>query len=102
MALVFRRVSAAPLQEFDAGAPDGVVIGIIGEDGGGKGRILRLAAGLEKPAAGMVEASGAARLLRPDDTLNLAPAAILCLDHTFARHDAIVRERAAIELDRLR
>ena len=102
MALAFRRVSAPPLHDFDAAAPDGVVIGVIGEDGAGKGRLLRLASGLEKPAAGAVPLLRPARLIRPDDPLDLAPAAVLCIEHTFARHDAIVRERAAIALDRLR
>ncbi len=102
MALAFRRVSAPPLAEFDAAAPDGAVIGILGEDGAGKGRLLRLAAGLERPASGTVEASGPAKLLGPDDALNLAPTPIVCIEHTFARHDALVRERAAIALDRLR
>ena len=55
MALAFRHVSAPPLRDFDAAAPDGVVIGVIGEDGAGKGRLLRLAAGVEKPASGAVE-----------------------------------------------
>ena len=102
MALAFRRVSAPPLTDFDAAAPDGVVIGILGEDGAGKGRLLRLAAGLERPVSGTVEASGATNLLGPDDPLNLAPVPVLCIEHTFARHDALVRERAAISLDRLR
>jgi len=102
MAIAFRRLDSAPLQQVDAAAPDGVVIGIIGEDGSGKGRLLRLAAGVEKPQAGSVEASGAARLLGPSDALHLAPAAVLCIEHTFARHDAVVRERAAMALDRLR
>ena len=30
-------------------APDGAVVGIIGENGSGKSRLLRLAAGLESP-----------------------------------------------------
>jgi lipopolysaccharide transport system ATP-binding protein len=102
MALAFRRVSAPPLADFDAAAPDGVVIGVIGRDGSGKGRLLRLAAGIEKPVAGTIETSGAAKLLGPDDPLDFAPTPVLCLEHTFARHDALLRERAAIALDRLR
>lgn len=102
MALAFRRVTAPPLAEFDAAAPDGVVIGILGEDGAGKGRLLRLAAGLDRPDSGAVETSGPAKFLGPDDALTLAPAPVLCIEHTFARHDALVRERAAIGLDRLR
>ena len=102
MALAFRHVSSGPLRDFDAAAPDGAVIGVIGENGSGKGHLMRLAAGLEKPSAGSVEASGAAKLLGPDDALGLAPAAVLLIDQTFARHDAIVRERAAIALDRMR
>ena len=102
MALAFRRVSVPPLQEFDAAAPDGVVIGVIGEDGAGKGELVRLAAGLEKPVSGAVTASGAARFLGPESPLNLEPAAVLCIEHTFARHDDGVRERGAISIDGLR
>jgi ABC-type thiamine transport system ATPase subunit len=102
MAVAFHRVSAPPLVDFDAAAPDGVVIGILGEDGSGKGRLLRLAAGMEKPAAGSVERSGSALLLGPADALDLSPAPLVLVDHTFARHDAFARERAAIGLDRLR
>jgi lipopolysaccharide transport system ATP-binding protein len=102
MALAFRRVTAPPLRDFDAAAPDGAVIGIIGADGAGKGRLLRLAAGAEKPVSGAVETSGAARLLAPGDPLALTPSPILCIEHTFSRHDALVREQAAFALDRLR
>jgi ABC-type methionine transport system ATPase subunit len=102
MAIALRRVSSAPLENFDAGAPDGVTIGIIGDHGSGKGKLLRLAAGLEKPVSGMVEASGAARLLGPGDALDLKPAAILCIDQALALADLPARERAAIELDALR
>ncbi len=102
MGLAFHRVSSAPLQDFDAAAPDSAVIGIVGENGSGKSRLLRLAAGIEQPGGGSVECSGTPKLLGPDDGLNLAPAAVLLIDQTFARQDAIVRERAAIALDRLR
>jgi ABC-type methionine transport system ATPase subunit len=102
MAIAFRRVTAPPLQEFDAAAPDGAVIGIVGEDGAGKGRLLRLAAGLDRPASGAVETSGAAKLLGPGDPLSFGESPIICIEHTFALHDAAVRERAAIALDRLR
>ena len=102
MALAFRRVTSAPLQEFDAAAPDGVVIGIIGENGAGKGRLLHLAAEIDQPDSGTVEMSGPARLLGPLDQLDLSPARVLLIYHTFAAQDAFKRERAAIALDGLR
>ncbi len=102
MSLAFRRVTSAPLREFDAAAPDGVVIGVVGENGSGKSRLLRLAAGAEAPESGSVDRSGAAKLLGPLDALNLAPSPVLLIDQTFARHDLLVRQRASIALDRLR
>lgn len=102
MALAFRRVSAPPLVDFEAAAPDGVVIGVLGETGAGKGRLLRLAARLDHPVSGAVEASGPARLLGPADTLDLSPVPLLAIEHTFARQDALARECAALSLDRLR
>ncbi len=102
MALVFSRVTAPPIIDFEAVAPDGYVIGIVGENGSGKGKLLRLAAGLDQPQSGTVEASGPARLLGPMDALTLSPTPILLIEHTFARHDQLVRDRAALALDRLR
>jgi lipopolysaccharide transport system ATP-binding protein len=102
MAISFRSVSFAPLQNFDATAPDGVVIGIIGDNGAGKSALLQLAAGRVHPGMGSVQASGEARLLGPDDPLSLAPIAVLLLDHTFGRQDPLVRERACIAIDRMR
>jgi ABC-type methionine transport system ATPase subunit len=102
MSLAFRAVTCAPLDAFDAAAPDGAVIGIIGENGSGKSRLLRVGAGVDAPESGSVKASGSIRLLGPDDALNLAPAPVLLIDQTFARQDQVVRERAAIALDRLR
>src|SRR5204863_10134398 len=80
----------------------GTVVGIIGENGSGKTRFLRLAAGLEALSSGTVKPSGAVRWLGPDDALNLAPAPVLLIDRTFGHQDLIVRERAAVALDRIR
>ena len=102
MALVFRHVSISPLVDFDAAAPDGAVIGVVGENGAGKSVLARLAGGVEQPVSGEVEVHGGARLLGPDDPLNLAPAPVLAIDHTFARQDLLVRERAAAAINRLR
>jgi energy-coupling factor transporter ATP-binding protein EcfA2 len=102
MSIAFRRVSAAPLQDFDAAAPDGATIGILGDHGSGKTKLLRLAAGVEKPASGSVDARGKRVLLNPGDALRFEPAAVIAIDQTFAQHDLPARERAAIELDGLR
>jgi len=102
MSIIFRQMTCVPLESFDAVAPDGAVIGIIGEDGSGKGTLLRLAAGAQKPTWGSVEAGKTRRLLGPNDTLNFAPVDALLLDHALARHDPLVRARSAVALDRLR
>src|SRR5262249_43211757 len=77
-------------------------IGIIGEDGSGKTRLLRLAAGIDRPQSGAIERPEQARLLGPLDALNLAPVPLLLIDGSLAQHDALVRERACVALDRLR
>ena len=100
--IVFRQVALPPLADFNAAAPDSAVIGIIGENRSGKSALLRLAAGLDRPAQGTVEAPDSRRLLAPGDALNFAPAAVLLLDQTLAVHDALVRERAMVALERLR
>ena len=41
MPLSFRQVHAAPIVDFEATAPEGSIIGLIGEDGSGKTRLLR-------------------------------------------------------------
>ena len=102
MALAFRRVTSGPLQGFDAAAPDGAVVGIAGENGSGKGRLLSLASGDEVAASGTVERSGAVRWLGPGDALDLSPVPVLLIDHTLARQDALARERAAMAFDGLR
>ena len=73
---------------FDVTAPDGAVIGVIGEDGSGQARLLQSVQG--------------ARYLGPGDALDLSPAPAVLIDHTFARHDALARNRAALALESLR
>ena len=102
MSLAFRTVTSAPLVRFDAAAPDGAVIGLLGENGSGQSQLLRLAAGAVEPETGTVERSGPARLLSPGDALELDPIPVLLIDQTFAVQDALVRRRAALAMDRLR
>lgn len=102
MAIEFSDVGFAPIREFTAAAPDGVVIGLVGEDGSGQHELLRVAAGLEKPVRGQVRAPEARRYLGPQDVLNLAPTGVLLLEHTLAARDALVRARTAAGLERLR
>jgi lipopolysaccharide transport system ATP-binding protein len=102
MAIVFRQVVCAPLTGLDATAPDGAVIGVVGENGSGKSALLRLAAGLAKPASGAVEAGRERRLLGPDDALDFSPVAVLAMEHTFARRDSLERQRAAVALEQMR
>jgi lipopolysaccharide transport system ATP-binding protein len=102
MGLAFRGARLAPFDNLDVTAPDGVVIGIIGDTGAGKSRLLRLAAGIDQPLVGTVKATGDARFLGPDDPLTLTPAAVLAIDRTFDRHDWLARERGAIAIDRIR
>ena len=102
MAIAFRQVVFPPFDGLDAAAPDGAVIGILGEDRSGKSALLRLAAGLENPLSGDVAAPRPSRLLGGADALNFAPVPLLLLDQTLACHDLLVRERAVVALDRLR
>ncbi len=102
MAIEFREVIFPPLRGFSATAPDGAVIGLVGEDDAGLRSLLRLAAGLDSPARGEIRGPQTRRYLGPLDPLNLAPAGALALDHALATHDALVRARAALGLERLR
>jgi len=90
------------LVEFNAAAPDGSIIGIVGEEDAGVERLLRMAAGIEKPDSGEVRGPASRRLLGPEDALNFEKVDALLLDRTLARHDWVVRGRAAMALEGLR
>ncbi|MGA2183472.1 MAG: Wzt carbohydrate-binding domain-containing protein [Bryobacteraceae bacterium] len=102
MAVEFRNVHCPPLDGFSASAPDGCVIGIIGERGSGKGALLKLAAGLQSCEVGEVIAPGTRRYIGPQDRLVLSPADVIAIEHAFALHDAIIRARGMVALERLR
>ena len=101
----FRRVTSAPLQDFEASAPDGCVVGVMGEHGSGVSKLLRLAAGLAAPEMGRVERSGAARWLGPQDALigrgGDGRRAGVADRGDVAAH-GLAQAKAAIELDGLR
>jgi ABC-type methionine transport system ATPase subunit len=102
MSIEFRSVHAAPLAGFNAMAPAGAIIGVIGEKNSGVTELLKLAGGVTKPDQGEVAAPLERRYIALGDTLNLAPAAVLALDQALATQDAIVRARTLTGLDRLR
>jgi ABC-type methionine transport system ATPase subunit len=102
MAVVLREAALPPLERISATAPNGAVIGVIGEDGSGKSALARLIGGREAPAAGLVDAGEPRRLIGIGDPLNLSPVATLVIDHGLAGHDALIRARALMGLERLR
>jgi ABC-type multidrug transport system ATPase subunit len=102
MSIEFRSVSHAPLTNFSAVAPSGVIIGVIGEKGSGVTELLKIAGGALPPAEGEIVASAERRFVALGDSLNLAPAAVLALDQALATQDAVVRARTLTGLDRLR
>jgi lipopolysaccharide transport system ATP-binding protein len=102
MAVSFRDVSFPPLAGFSVAAPDGALIGIIGEEDSGARQLLRLAAAAEVPLEGTIEAPAARRLLGAESELDLGPVDLLLLDHALAQRDAFTRARAALELVHLR
>lgn len=102
MAIEFRGLEFAPLRNLTISAPDSAVIGLIGAKGSGKSALLRLAAGLDHPAAGSVTFVGARRYLGFCDPLNFSPVDLLLLDQTLAHQDALEREKALVAIDRLR
>jgi len=102
MSIEFRDVTYGPLAGFSAVAPNGAVIGVLGEKGSGVAELLRLAAGVEKPKQGEVVAGESRRLISLGETLNVAPVDVLALDQALATQDPMVRARTVVALDRLR
>lgn len=102
MAVIFRDIVFPPLHGLSASAPDGAVVGIIGEDGSGGSELLRLAVGLDQPFSGCVEAPSSRRLIGATGEFNLDGADLLLLDHALALRDAVQLARASMDLLRMR
>jgi ABC-type methionine transport system ATPase subunit len=102
MSIEFRDIEYAPLDRVTVSAPDGAIIGITGVKGSGKAALLRLAAGVERPARGAVIAGESRRLIRLGEALNFSPVDVLALDGALACQDPLVKARACVSLERLR
>lgn len=99
MPITFRECSFAPLQSFSVSAPDGVVIGVIGEQDSGTHTLLRLACAAEVPSFGTVTASDPRQYHGPLDPLAIGTARTLALFHTLDLQDAVARANAAMDLE---
>ena len=93
MSIEFRNVSAGPLKEFTASAPNGAIIGVVGGKNSGVTELLKLAVGAMQPSQGEVTAPPERRFVALGEPMNLAPAAVLALDQALATQDALVRAR---------
>jgi lipopolysaccharide transport system ATP-binding protein len=102
MAIHFRSVTHPPLNGITIGAPDSAIIGIVGLKGSGKAALLHLAAGLDTPSSGTVEGPADRRLIQLGEPLNFAPVALLALNSALSCQDALARETACLNLERLR
>ena len=102
MAIEFRGVDFPPLRNLTVSAPDSAVIGVVGRHGAGKTALLRLAAGLEKPAAGSVIFEGARLYLGTCGAFSATNIGLLALDQTLAQLDALEREKWLVMIDHLR
>ena len=100
MSLRFTEVWAPPLRNVTLHFDDGIVGGLAGPDGSGKGALLRLAAGKLQPERGTVEAPEDALLVEtgPQTRAELARARgsqpqVLLLDHALALVDAAAQHQ---------
>lgn len=102
MAIEFNLVNLAPLRQFSAFAPDGTVVGVVGENGSGKRTLLRAAAGTAPPVSGTISAGEPRHWIGEASSLDFPAVRTLLLEHTFARHDAVARAGGLLRLERLR
>jgi lipopolysaccharide transport system ATP-binding protein len=102
MAVELCGVHYAPLRGVTVSAPDGAVIGLIGLKGSGRTALLRLAAGLESPVSGAVNARGPRRLIRLGEPLDFSPADVLALDNALACEDPLRKAQALVAIEGLR
>src|SRR5713226_7989832 len=109
MPVLFDDVHLAPLHGVSLRLDDGMIAGLVGPDGSGKGTLLRLAAGLLQPERGRVEATPGSLLIEigPQTRTELSAAMagnprVLLLDHALTILDGASQLRCIRELAGLR
>jgi energy-coupling factor transporter ATP-binding protein EcfA2 len=102
MSIELRDISYGPLKGVSAWAPQGAIIGVVGEKGSGTSDLLRLMAGLAQPESGEVFAPENRRFVGESDPVTPAPVDVLAIDNALSKYDALVRARTFVGLDRLR
>lgn len=109
MPVVFHDVYCAPLQGACLRFDDGMIVGLVGPDGSGKGSLLRLAAARLQPERGTIEVTPGAVLIETGRHTRTELAAamagdprVLLLDHVPAILDGVSQLRCVQELARLR
>lgn len=90
------------MEELTAWAPDGAIVGLVGEDRAAIGQVLRWAGGVETPEEGELRADQPQHWQGMGQELERGVARTLALDHTLAAMGAFERGRARVELERLR
>ena len=101
MSLAFQKVTFGPLQQFQASAPNGAIIGLVGANGSGASELLRLAAGVLTPKSGSISGGKKRRLIGPSDPIDLLATDVLLLDNALALADSLGRLRTLTILGRL-
>lgn len=102
MSVELRDITYGPLKGVSAWAPQGSIIGVVGEKGSGTSDLLRLMAGIAQPEAGEVVAPERRRFVAEADPVSPAPVDVLAIDNALAKYDALIRARTFVGLERLR
>ena len=101
MPVEFRGAGRAALKSLTVTAPDGAIIGVVGQRSSGVSDLLQIVGGVAQPERGEIRAGNHRRYLTIGDQLTLAPSHVIALDQALAAQDALVRARTLAALDRL-
>ena len=102
MSIELRDIHYGALKGVTAWAPNGAIIGVVGEKGSGTSDLLRLMAGVAEPDSGQVLGPDSRRYVAESEPVSPAPVDVLAIDHALGKYDALVRARTLVGLDRLR
>lgn len=100
--MVFRDAVCPPLQQFNASAPGGAVIGLLGHPAEGVARLLHLAAGLAQPESGAVEAPGKRCLISAPSSPVPDDAAVVAVEYALDAAEPVERFQLSRRLEERR